>query len=166
DRKDDHPPAAPNLPSSARFRMGHRFSVFYEPRRAAAGRLLWPYRLHRNVLVDRSHDQYLHNPAGERCSSPRKGKCRELTHKGRNRGGGCARAVSARKRRPALENYYRLQRSPNCRAPSGDKEWIGFIWYRRSRARQFRRAALNYWKEENRPAHESDRRGCAGASND
>ena len=41
----------------ARPRLGHRFVVLVQPRRAAADRIVRPHRLHRHVALDRSGDR-------------------------------------------------------------------------------------------------------------
>ena len=44
---------------SARPRVGHRFSLFVQPRRAVSDRFLRPHRIHRHLDVDRSVDANL-----------------------------------------------------------------------------------------------------------
>ena len=46
-------------------RLGHRFALRQQPRRVAAGRVVWTYRLLRDLAVDRSGDRHVPDPADE-----------------------------------------------------------------------------------------------------
>ena len=60
-REDDDAGDCSGRPQRARSRLGHRFCVFVQSRRAAAGRIVRPHGLHRHIALDRSGDR--------RCSS-------------------------------------------------------------------------------------------------
>ena len=101
-REDDAAGTASVGAGAARFRLGHRLSVFLEPRRSAAGRLLWAYRVYRNIDVDRSNHQDLHHSADQCRASAWEGKCdRAALESGDGGCGGVAADCRARKKRCA-----------------------------------------------------------------
>ena len=83
---------------TSRIWVGHRFSVFDQPWRAAAGRWLRTYWIHGHIALDRSNNEDLYRTADERgaleCAAEAKGKRGIAAHQGCDGGGGGAGARS------------------------------------------------------------------------
>ncbi len=79
----------------ARARLGYRFALFVQSRRAVSHRLLWPYRLYGNVDLDRPFHQVVRDPDDElRSSQSRKESepvaCARCDDRGRGDRRGCS----------------------------------------------------------------------------
>ena len=76
-------------------RLGHRFVVLVEPRRAAAARLVRPYGLHRHVALGRSGDRSLRRLPVEPRSPGRQGRRHAAPRPRRDRRGVGAHVTGA-----------------------------------------------------------------------
>ena len=66
--------ASPDLsPTIAGSRVGHRFGLLVQPRRAAADRIVWAHGFHRHVTLDRSGNRDVRHLPVEPCPSRWKG---------------------------------------------------------------------------------------------
>ena len=92
DRKNDHATTAADIAGAARVWLGHRFSALQQSRRPAAGGIIRAHRVHRDFVVDRSHDPDVHHLAEQCGSSSREGKCGRPTLENCD-GGGCGFAA-------------------------------------------------------------------------
>ena len=101
-REDDDAGDARARDERARARLGHRFVVLVQPRRAAAARIVRPHRLHRHVALDRSGDRDVRRLPVEPRPSRRQGR----------------RDAAARPRRDGRRVGARPTCRPTARAPA------------------------------------------------
>ena len=88
-REDDNAVDAAGRAERPRPRLGHRFLVLVQPRRAAADRLVRPHRVHRHVALDRSGDRDVRRvpvePRASRTARETSRRCARAWRHGRGR---------------------------------------------------------------------------------
>ncbi len=97
----------------ARSRMGRGFTVLEQPRRTLPDRLVWAYRIYRNIHVDGPDDQLVRDSADQRGASQAR-KIAELAAIASGDRGGSV----VRHRRTADGRAYRIQRDDHRRRRS------------------------------------------------
>ncbi len=156
-REDDERRLAGPRDQHARARLGHRFGVLVQSRRAAADRIVRPHRLHRHVALDRSGDRHVRHLPVEPRASGRQGRRHAAPRARRDgrRGGGDEPAAGSASTQPVDRPRLRRRRAP-CR-PRGTR--AGPDRHRRAARRRLRAAA----RQARRPGHQSHRASRATA---